>query len=128
MSKKILRIKSRFYYYSLLFIGVFTVMFFGRCGNNPSKSTVNNDSLVKVKHDSVTKADSVARAQKELAKLDSVARIDSIKKVDSIANAKKKNKPKQQNPLNPNIIVTDYGIIPDYNTPATKYGVPDNRY
>ena len=127
LSSRILKIKSRFYYYSLVFIGLFTVLFFGRCGSNTSKAKVNKDSLVRAVRDSVAKADSIERAQKELAKLDSLKKIDSLRIADSIVQAKKKQK-KPKNPYNPvTQPAVDYGILP-YEHPVTKYGVPNNKY
>lgn len=107
INRRILKVKSRFYYYTLVLFGSLSLLFFSRCNNGPSeeeKVARINDSIVKVKakQDSIAKADSVSKAVVEQAHLDSVA------KADSIAKAKKPKKPK--NPYKPPAPITKYGI------------------
>jgi len=122
--RRILKIKSKFYYYTLVVFGSLSLLFFSHCNNGPSeeeKAAHINDSLAKMKalQDSITTADSVTKAQLEQA------RLDSITKADSVARAKKAKKPK--NPYKPGTPVTKYGI-PMNPHPIAEYGVPDNSY
>lgn len=117
--RRILKIKSHFYYYTLVVFGSLSLLFFSRCNNGPSeeeKAARINDSMVMVKalQDSIAIADSTTKAQ-----LDQV-RLDSIAKADSVAKAKK-----PKNPYKPVTPVTKYGI-PMNSEPMAKYGVPSN--
>jgi hypothetical protein len=125
--RTVLKIKSGFYYYTLLLIGSAGLLFMVRCSNpqNPGNTEPLKDSQAreKQKHDSIVRADSSAKAKRDQA----IA--DSVKKYDSIAKAKKKikkqaSKPNQFIPVQP---VVDYGVVP-VETPATKYGIPVNDY
>lgn len=123
-NRKILKIKSKFYYYTLVVFGSLSLLFFSRCNNGPSeeeKAARINDSLATVKavQDSIARADSVTKAQLEQARLDSIA------KADSVARAKKAKKPK--NPYQPTTPVTKYGI-PMNPHPIAEYGIPHNSY
>ena len=127
-NRRILKIRSRFYYYVLVIIGSTTVLFLTRCHNPNAKEDINrrNDSIAKAKHqqDSVATADSINEANKIQAA------IDSIHQADSIAKAKKKikNKPTPPNPfLPPDRPAVDYGVLPP-DHPITEYGVPFNDY
>ena len=122
--RRILKIKSKFYFYTLVVFGSLSLLFFSRCNNGPSeeeKAARINDSLatVKARQDSIATADSVTKAQLELA------RLDSITKADSVARIKKARKPK--NPYQPGTPVTKYGI-PMNPQPIAEYGVPHNSY
>jgi hypothetical protein len=115
--RRFLKVKSRFYYYLLVFIGSSGMLFFTRCNNpNAEENTARlNDSLVRAKHqqDSIAKSDSLVKAQKEQARLDSIARADSI--------AKSK---KPHSPYKPKPVITKYGI--PINHPIAEYGIPPN--
>jgi len=119
--RKILKIKSHFYYYTLVVFGSLSLLFFSRCNNGPSdeeKAARINDSIVKAKalHDSIAIADSTTKMQLEQARLDSIAKADSVTKA---------KKPK--NPYKPVTPITKYGI-PINPEPMAKYGVPSNSY
>lgn len=117
--RKILKCKSRFYYYTLVVFGSVSMLFFTRCNNAPTedKTAHINDSIAKVKiqQDSIAKADSLTKAQLEQARLDSIALADSI------AKAKKRT-----NPYRPGKPMTKYGI-PMNHEPIAKYGIPINH-
>ena len=128
IKRRILKIRSRFYYYLLVFIGSTTVLFLTRCHNPNAEDDIarRNDSIAKAKHqqDSVATADSVREAGKIQAALDSIHHADSIAK----AKKKIKNKPTPPNPFVPTEHpAVDYGVLP-YEHPTTKYGVPFNDY
>jgi len=108
LNRRLLKIKSKFYYYSVVFLGAISVFFFTRC-DSPKAENNNqqiNDSIAKAKakQDSIAKADSIAKVEKELATLDSIARADSI--------AKAKKKP---NPYKPDGPVCKYGVYYNKN-------------
>lgn len=89
INRHLLKIKSKFYYYSLIFFGAASVFFFSRC-SSPMAENKNqhiNDSLAqaKVKQDSIAKSDSIVRVEKEKEQ----AKLVSIACADSIAKAKK---------------------------------------
>ena len=105
INRSILKIKSKFYYYTLVGFGALSVFFFSRCSSPMAENNSQhiNDSIAqaKAKQDSVAKADSTALTEIEKARQDSIARADSI------AKAAKKHKP---NPYKPTGPVCKYGI------------------
>ncbi|MCK9613587.1 MAG: hypothetical protein PHR81_08120 [Bacteroidales bacterium] len=127
-NRKILKIKSSFYYYSLLLFGSISLLVFTRCNHGPSaeeKAAHINDSIAKVKaiQDSIAKADSLVQAEKEQARLDSITLAEIEKKrQDSIRKAQKPH-----NPFKPNKPITKYGI-PINPQPIAEYGPPPNTY
>ncbi len=115
INRRVLKIKSRFYYYTLVFIGSISLLCFSRCGHSPSpeeKAAHTSDSLAKVKfkQDSTARADSASRADKEQLRLDSVAKADSIHKTKT-----------SKNPFKPPKPIAKYGI--PMPPPEPKYGV-----
>jgi len=111
--RKILKIKSKFYYYTLLLIGSSSMLFFIRCSNQNFKEKYNQlrDSVAKANmlQDSIKKADSVSSAMQEQFIQDSIKKADSIMK----ANRKQSVRPKPANPFVPKPQpVVDYGVIP----------------
>ncbi|MEI6853258.1 MAG: hypothetical protein WCL06_10460 [Bacteroidota bacterium] len=127
IKRKILKIRSRFYYYVLLLIGSTTVLFLTRCGNPKAKEDASrkNDSIALAHHlqDSTATADSLQKAEKIQAAIDSIHQADSVAK----ARQKAKSKPQTPHQFVPVQPVVDYGVMPN-ETPATKYGVPVNNY
>lgn len=127
IKRKILKIRSRFYYYILVLIGSTTVLFLTRCGNPKAKEDAarKNDSIALARHlqDSTATADSLQRAARMQADADSIHQADSITK----ARKKIKSKPQTPHQFVPVQPVVDYGVMPN-ETPATKYGVPTNNY
>jgi hypothetical protein len=128
INRRILKIRSRFYYYLLVIIGSTTVLFLTRCHNSKHQDDIarQNDSIAKAKHqqDSIAIADSIREANKMQAALDSIHLADSITK----AKKKIKNKPTPPNPFVPTPQpAVDYGVLPDQH-PTTKYGVPFNDF
>lgn len=112
-NRKILKIKSKFYYYTLLVIGSASVLFFVRCSNQNFKEKFNQlrDSVDKatVLQDSIKKADSVSSAIQEQFIQDSIKKADSVMK----ANRKQSVRPKPANPFVPTPQpVVDYGVVP----------------
>ncbi len=127
IKRRILKIRSRFYYYLLVLIGSTSVLMLTRCHNPNSEEDIahRNDSIARAQRlqDSLATADSINLAKTLQAGL------DSVRRADSLAKAKKKIRvkpqaPQQYVPVQP---VVDYGVIPN-ETPATKYGVPVNNY
>ncbi|HNW90961.1 MAG TPA: hypothetical protein PKN48_14980 [Bacteroidales bacterium] len=121
VNRRILKIKSGFYYYTLVVFGGISLLFFSRCNTGPSeeeKAARINDSITKVKvqQDSIAKADSVAKVALEQARLDSIAKADSVAKAQ-----------KPKNPYKPPKPITKYGI-PMNHEPIAEYGPPPNTY
>ena len=110
--RTILKCKSKFYYYTLLFIGSTSMLFFVRCSNQNYEKKYHQlrDSVsnAKIIQDSIKKADSVSSAIKEKFIQDSIAKADSISKANL-----KKSKTKPVNPIvpktHPSVM---YGVIP----------------
>jgi len=140
IKRRILKIKSKFYYYTLVFVGALSVMFLSRCDapNEKSSITETKDTITQIESSDISASenaekstelelnvaaekavkDSIAEAQKKAqqqniakAKADSIAKAKIEKAIsDSIENAKI-----NQNPYKP-------------SQPVTKYGVPQNKY
>ncbi|MEI6123903.1 MAG: hypothetical protein WCQ95_09745 [Bacteroidota bacterium] len=120
INRTILKCKSRFYYYTLVFIGSASMLFFSRCANPTVKDNTAhlNDSIAKANHrqDSIAQADSLAEVKKQQWLTDSLA------KADSIAQAKK-----HRNTYKPPSPITKYGV-PIHKPVVTKYGIQPNTY
>lgn len=115
--RHILKVKSGFYYYTLVFVGAASLLLLTRCQNKVSEEErikLQNDSIARAKaiHDSIAKADSTEKALKEKQVLDSIARADSIAKAKKPA----------QNPYKPPKPMTKYGV--PISKPIAEYGVP----
>jgi hypothetical protein len=127
IKRRILKIRSRFYYYILVLIGSTTVLFLTRCGNPKAKEDAArlNDSIALARQiqDSIATADSLQRAGKMQAAIDSIHSADSLTKT----RQKIKSKPQAPHQFIPVQPVVDYGVIPN-ETPASKYGIPVNNY
>ncbi len=110
--RTILTCRSKFYYYTLLFIGSTSILFFVRCSNQNYEEKYHQlrDSVSKAKiiQDSIKKTDSVSSALKQKFIQDSTAKADSLAKAN-----RKKSKTKPVNPIVPKTQPSVmYGVVP----------------